>query len=409
MRSLRFVFHRQRSSASLARFSVAATAKQETDRASAPHSVRMKPPRCRVTALALLALLPLVAGAAPLRVILTGQALIEHDARLHAPQKFAALRPLLHGRDVVFTNLEVVIQTGVGKPIKDSYLHAASTEVLDCLSELGFNLLALSNNHIGDLGPEGVLGAIRAIEDCGFVHAGAGATLELAAQPGLLKTQRGRVALVSAASGGGKRAGSSGTDQAGMNEIRRNREDPAKGLHPDDVARVLADIRSAAQHADLVIFYHHDHLWAKDMRDTPGWKQGWARACIDAGAHVFVSHGAPLLHGIELYRGRPIFYDLGGLFFHTVTKPGHYPPEVWESVIVETSFENGRFGAITLRPIVLNEHGKPGDDFFKTRGFPEPATPARAREILDRLAKLSAAYGTKLDITANAATIDPAN
>lgn len=374
---------------------------------------RFLPARSRRAAAALL-LLTLAAPSAlfsaepkPLSLVLTGQALIEHDPRKLAPQKFAAMRPLLHGRDVVFTNLEVVIQTGVGKPIKDSYLHAAPVEVLDCLRDLGFNLLALSNNHIGDLGPEGVLGAIRVIEEHGFVHAGAGAHLADAARPAIFNTPRGRIALVSAASGGGKRAGPPPDGPAGMNEIRRNREEPAKGLHPDDVARVLADIRTAAQQADLVIFYHHDHLWAKDMRDTPGWKQGWARACIDAGAHIFVSHGAPLLHGIEIYRDRPIFYDLGGLFFHTVTKPGHYVPEVWESVIVETTFEKGRFGTITLRPIVLNEHGHAGDDFFKTRGMPEPAAPAEARRILERLAKLSAAYGTQLNVDGTSARIIP--
>ena len=35
-----------------------------------------------------------------------------------------------------------------------------------------------------------------------------------------------------------------------------------------------------------------------------GAAEGEARQCIDAGACAFVSHGAPLLHGIELYLGR---------------------------------------------------------------------------------------------------------
>jgi poly-gamma-glutamate capsule biosynthesis protein CapA/YwtB (metallophosphatase superfamily) len=361
----------------------------------------------RATCRLLLAALVAASGtfAAPLRVVLTGQALIEHDLRVHAPDKFDRLIPHLRGRDVVFTNLEVVIQTGVGHPIKDAYLHAAPVQVLDCLRELGFNLLALSNNHVGDLGPAGVLGTIRAVEQRGFAHAGAGPTLAAAAAPGFLATPRGRVALVSAASGGGKRAGSTDIGPAGMNEIRRNRDEPARGLHPDDVERVLADIRIAARQADFVIFYHHDHLWAKDMRQTPGWKQAWARACIDNGAHVFVSHGAPLLHGIEIYRGRPIFYDLGGLVFHTITKPGHYPPEVWESVIAELAFEQGVFTRLTLRPIVMNELGREGDSFFQTRGMPEPATPAKSGEILERLQSLSAAYGTAMAIEGGTASV----
>jgi poly-gamma-glutamate synthesis protein (capsule biosynthesis protein) len=330
----------------------------------------------------------------PLRVVLTGQALLKADMREVAPQKFAAMKPLLHGRDVVFTNLEAVIDTGVGKPIKDDFLHAAPPTVLDCLRELGVNLLALSNNHIGDLGPEGVMGTIGAVQARGFSYAGAGASIAEAAQPGLLSTKHGRVALVSAASGGGKRAGPAGAGPAGMNEIRRNRERP--GLHADDEARVLADIRAAAAKAEFVIFYHHDHLWGGDMQQTHPWKQQWARACIDAGAHVFVSHGAPLLHGIEVYRGRPIFYGLGGLTFHTRTEPKHYPSTVWESVVVEGEVRSGQWSRVTLRPIVLNELGEPGERYYATRGLPQPASREEADRILARIEKMSAALGTEV-------------
>jgi poly-gamma-glutamate synthesis protein (capsule biosynthesis protein) len=43
-----------------------------------------------------------------------------------------------------------------------------------------------------------------------------------------------------------------------------------------------------------------------------------ARAAIDAGADVVVGHHAHILHGVEVYRGRPIFHGLGN--FATVTR-----------------------------------------------------------------------------------------
>lgn len=69
--------------------------------------------------------------------------------------------------------------------------------------------------------------------------------------------------------------------------------------------------------ADYVFVYHHDHYWAPDWQDTPEWKKQWRRACIDAGATAFISHGVPVIHGIEIYRDRPIFHGLGNFIFHT--------------------------------------------------------------------------------------------
>src|SRR5690606_25187692 len=41
----------------------------------------------------------------------------------------------------------------------------------------------------------------------------------------------------------------------------------------------------------------------------------FAREAIDAGADIFIAEGAhSLLRGIEIYRGKPIFYDPGDLF-----------------------------------------------------------------------------------------------
>ena len=37
----------------------------------------------------------------------------------------------------------------------------------------------------------------------------------------------------------------------------------------------------------------------------PSWLTAWAKAEVDAGADVVVMHGAPLLHGVEIYKGRP--------------------------------------------------------------------------------------------------------
>ena len=342
-----------------------------------------------------------------LRIALTGQGLMQHDLRTATPEKSTAIAAALAGQDVVFTDLETVINSGQGTKTRDSvFFHAGDPAVLDCFKAWHFNLLATSNNHAFDLGAAGILATIEEVRRRDFVFAGTGATLEAASAPAVIKTARGSVALVAFASGKvGDNAVATAT-KPGLNEVRF--DEKSGEIVAEDADRVFAALRAAAKLADVVIAYQHDHYWEKDNRVTPEWKKRFARACVDAGATLFVSHGAPLLHGIELYRGCPIFYDLGGLVFHTVTAPGYYLPEVWESVIVETEFEGGKLASLHLRAVALNELGEgepPTPRFYATRGAPSLATGAQAQATLERLARLSAPLGTKISIKGDRAEV----
>ena len=189
------------------------------------------------------ALVARAADFAPLRIALTGQALIQHDLRVTAPEKFRALVSALAGRDAVFTDLETVLDTGVGAKTRDSqFFHAAPPAVLDCLRDWHFNLLALSNNHAFDLGAPGILATIAEVDRRDFVRAGTGADLATASAPAILTTPRGKVALVAFASGKIADGGAATADRAGVNEVRL---DEATGeIAAADAARVFAALNS---------------------------------------------------------------------------------------------------------------------------------------------------------------------
>ena len=177
---------------------------------------------------------------------------------------------------------------------------------------MSFDLLSLSNNHAGDLGEAGLLSTIEETTRRGFTVAGTGRTLDEASKPGYLTRPTGKVALVAMASSAIPPDRIATATRPGVNHVaqRNGVVDPA------DSARVLAAIEIAAEQADWVVVYQHDHYWAPDWQQTPDWKKAWCRACIDAGATTFVSHGVPILHGIEIYKGRPIFHGLGNFVFH---------------------------------------------------------------------------------------------
>lgn len=341
------------------------------------------------------------------RLLLAGQALIKHDLRAERPTEISAIRALLQvGQPhIVFTNLETAIQGSFGgtNTRNTEFFHATVPAVIDGLKEFGFNLFATGNNHSWDLGTAGILSTLEALDQRGLVHAGSGRNLGEASAPTFLNTPAGRVALVAFASGKVRTGGAALAMRPGVNEVRLDAE---KRLVEEDVARVIAAIRLAREFAPHVIVYQHDHYWEEDRGLTPDWKKAFARACLDAGGTVFVSHGVPQLHGLEIYRGRPIFYGLGSFIFHTVTAPGFYKPEVWQSVLADLVFRDGQLASLRLRPVLLNEMGEAGPRFNATRGTPRAATGADARRVLTEFAALSKEYGTTLRLDDGFATVD---
>ncbi len=377
------------------------------------------------------------AQSAGIVVVLTGQSMIRSDLRATKPSAVSAIGSLLHG-DVLFTNLEAAVAEP-GETIEQGRGFLTPPAALDALRAMGFNLLALSGNHAFDLGERGLRNTIREANDRGLVHAGTGANVTDASAPAYLRTAKGTVALVASASGLIAAGASATAARPGVNELRveagsRENEatedlpgDAANAPNPDDARRILAAIRDARQHADVVIVYQHNHVFGRlsfstlftegmPERLAPNpWLTKWVHDEIDAGADTVVMHGAPLLHGIEIYRGRPIFYDLGNFIYNlppTLTYIDE--PMAWESLVAEVRFDAQSVTSIQLRPIVLNTigDGQPdvhnpyaSNEFLHTRGLPSPASGARAGYILQRVAAASKPFGTRVDVAGETATI----
>lgn len=339
---------------------------------------------------------PAGSGSGPtVTIAVVGQALIEHDPRQYLDAPLATVTPILAAADAVFTNLEVAV-AGPGcdcTPTRDDvFFHGAGSEVLDYLAEIGVSLMSLANNHSWDYGDEGIVSTLEEVERRGITAAGTGRTLRDAVAPAYRDVGGVRVGVVALA-----------TVNAPPGAMATGTKPGVNLLHPDDAAawdRNLGAIREAADSSDVLISYQHFQTDA-----APGWQQRWARAAIDAGADLYVSHGEPRLAGVEEYGGGLILHGLGNFIFHTRTEVGNYPPEVWESVIATLTVDADGVREATFVPIVLDE-GTPGDLFFETRGYPEVAAADRGAgdlgdpgaAILERLAEMSAAYGTTLEI-----------
>ena len=374
---------------------------------------------------------------ADITITLAGQSMIRSDIRENVPAAVPVIQGLLKG-DVMFTNLEAAIAEK-GETVHEGRGFLTPPEALDCLQAFGFNLVSLSGNHAFDLKVTGIQNTLREADRRKIAHAGTGNNVAEATAPGYLHTPKGTIALIASASGLIAPGARATADRPGVNELRVEAGDkeneatedlpgaPANTPNPEDSQRILQSIREARQHADIVIVYQHNHVFSNHSfatvfteglpeRLAPNdWLQKWTHAEIDAGADIVVMHGAPLLHGVEIYRGRPIFYDLGNFIYNlppTLTYIDE--PMNWESAVAYVQFQGKKLKSVSFRPIALNNVGEGQPDihneyannqFLDTRGMPTPVTGARAGYILQRLADASKPFGTVVEVKGDTAEI----
>lgn len=198
-------------------------------------------------------------------------------------------------------------------------------------------------------------------------------------------------------------------------------------LSSNDLARTLRSIRNAKRYADFVVATAHIHQGQSVLEQMhlstrpPAFYIDLAHQAIDVGADAFVGHGVQLLRGIEIYKGKPIFYGLGEFF-----REAHWVlPELLgqvdanqqsgrqnfarnfggstqslESLVAISHYENGELAEVRLYPTEL---GVDGPD--SRLGIPRIAQPEKAREILERMQRLSRDFGTTIEIEENIGVI----
>jgi poly-gamma-glutamate capsule biosynthesis protein CapA/YwtB (metallophosphatase superfamily) len=235
-----------------------------------------------------------------------------------------------------------------------------------------------------------------------------------------------------------KRAGES---QEKTIDVRGNRFMAGEGfglrtlVDKRDLWENLKWIRDARRQADWVVVSLHWHEFGgeslrtarsvTDCVEPADFITAFAHAAIDAGADVIAGHGPHVPLGIEIYRGKPIFYSLGNFIFQNETvrsfpadayerfdldgeatpadwwdartdqgKKGHPAnPLYWENFVALCQFKEKRFAEARLYPIDQG-HGRSRAQ----RGRPLLADNTVSERVLARLQKLSRPYGTEVKI-----------
>lgn len=402
-----------------------------------------------------------------LTLFLAGDAMITEPWSHVQDPGFERLVAEMRAADATLVNLETVIHEFSGYAQADSggsYL-SSPPAIAGELEWAGVDLVAHANNHAFDYGSTGILETLAHVEAAGVILAGAGRDLQGARAPRYLACNGSSLALVAMAStfvpyGKASRSRPDLHGRPGINPLELTRKRVVevtpriarvlrwiarlRGKRPErlagssfrlfgrrfqvgettrrisrrrttaaDAAANLAAIAEGARHADVTIASIHAHMHGS-------WLSRFARDALDAGADLVFCHGPHRVGGIELVRGKPIFYGLGDFVFQVETISRH-PAEAYERIglgdeatpsdLVLASrktwhaaereafegcaaairFSGGRLVEIRLLPLDLQF-----DAPLETRGRPRWADPALGRAIIERIAQRSKRLGTQI-------------
>jgi poly-gamma-glutamate synthesis protein (capsule biosynthesis protein) len=432
------------------------------------------------------------------RLIVAGDIILNHRVSVSDHPGFLRTVDLLNSADVVHAQLETPL---VDPATADAYPAAEGgmswfgppPDTTAELRWLGIDIVSTASNHALDYSYGGLTSTLAALDAAAIPHAGSGLDLARARAPAFISTASARIGLVSACSSfpAWARAGAARPDvqgRPGVNPLRFHHrvdrqtaasilglaerlgawitrdgdellinppglhntvtryvvsDEPGMGTVPDedDLEGNRRAIRDARSQADFVIAHLHAHEW--DINDSRAstsseFIETYARAMIDEGAGVVIVQGAHApMRGIEIHRGRPIFYDPGDLV--KVGRPDRQPADYYarwgfgkearlpDAGIAEAYPAGARmFGAagrdfrVSPCEAYSREPGffvpvcEVGEDLRISRislhpmrwltgtrqetGLPALCDGPRATEILKHLATLSEPYGTSIAI-----------
>lgn len=211
-----------------------------------------------------------------------------------------ALRERIDATDVSIVNFEAPIVAGDARAVdKSGPAIDNPAEAAAAVSDAGFDVCTLANNHVRDFGPEGVASTVDALEAVGCETVGVGETHDAAFDPLEIACGDVSIGLVNVCEREFNIAGENSHGAAWLSD-RRARE----------------AIRTADREFDAVIVVAH--AGAEYVPFPAPELQGLLREFVDIGADLVLGHHPHVPQGWETYGGGAIFYSLGNFLFDSM-------------------------------------------------------------------------------------------
>lgn len=421
-----------------------------------------------------------------IKVIATGDSLFTADFPEEYVKIRKELDGFMKDADVKITNLETNVSDFGGFPNQYSggtWINVRK-ELFTHLKTFGFNFYGTANNHCMDYSYHGLLSTVDFLDEEKLSHAGTGSSLEEAEKPAIIKLQDGKAVAVFAVDASMELPSMAGKKskvfaaRAGVNYLRHDtvytvseddlldikriakttainftrdidiatgyilpdkegtftfgatvftsdKNTPRTKCNNKDLRRITDNIEKAKKENDYVFILVHCHDDdGTSFANPPEYLTEFSRAVIDAGVSAVFGGGCHELRGMEIYKGKPIFYSLGD-FIYQGMRVEYLPPDFMEkygvdinatakdglrarsqggkiglqtdeknflTVLPKITYENGEITDLTLMPVKLGFN----TGIEELEGLPYFAQGEEGKKIFEKYAKLSSAFGTKL-------------
>ena len=315
---------------------------------------------------------------------------------------FARIAGFMGGADTLFGNLECCFYEAPTHDRAGREGFYAPLNAAEALSLAGFDAVGTANNV--NYGDAAILASLQRLDELGISHTGSGPNREEAQRPAIVRKNGMSFAFVQRTSvywPTNHEATSNAPGVAvlkGHTAYRPLMDDHAAnrpGVAPEIITwadwdylnRYQKQLSVLSADVDFLVASHH---WG-DQAEVFAYQTEIAHAAIDSGADLVFGHGPPVLLGIEVYRGKPIFYGTGCFSFGT----GHQTERRdWIGSFVTVQFSRGVASEIFLQFVRCTERNE------TILRMPEDE-PASVAQVLAR----SAALGTDLVIESDRLTV----
>jgi poly-gamma-glutamate capsule biosynthesis protein CapA/YwtB (metallophosphatase superfamily) len=275
--------------------------------------------------------------------------------------------PLLKKNDFNIINLETTI-TKSEKRVFKVFNFKLDPDNIQTLVEANISLVNLANNHILDFNEEGFIETLKVLDSKKIKHVGAGQDIIQARKLEILEKNGIKIGVIGYTDNEPDWIATS--EKSGINYVRIGQ-----------LEKIEHDIKSVRNKVDVLIVSIH---WGPNKVERPETTLvDFAHKIIDCGADLIHGHSAHIFQGIEIYNGKAIIYGAGDFIDDYMIYPDQHNDH---SFLFKTIITKDGIQKIELIPVYISEMQV------------NLAKNDLAQKILNHMKKLSAEFGTKLEI-----------
>lgn len=268
--------------------------------------------------------------------------------------------------DISMINLETAVTSKGTKMPEKEFNFRSKPKHAEQMKKISIEYAALANNHTLDYGRDGFLDTLSNLKKNGIKYGGGGENLTTALEPAVFDIEGKKVGILSYS-----------RVIPTVDWYATSKRSGLVGAYDSQLKGVLEQIKKLDNKYDLLIVSVH---WGKMYKDYPRKEEEIAaRKLVDAGADMIIGHHPHVMQGIEVYKGKPIFYSMGNFIFPNLGGKSDI------TFIGKAKLENDTFSKIEMIPCKI------------VSGRPIPLEGDERIKAIRDLKVLSKKYKTEID------------